>query len=55
MQGVQARDHMGTTEADAKGQAREAQKQSLPRAEAVRTLPLEPKEREKGPANCLKG
>lgn len=51
MQGVQARDHIGSTEADAKGQSREAQMQGVPGAEAVGSLGLEPMEREEGPAN----
>ena len=51
MQGMQARDQVGTAEADAKGEPREAQKQRVPRAEAVGTLLLEPVEREEGPAH----
>jgi hypothetical protein len=45
MQGMQTRDHMGTPEADAKGEPREAPKQRVTRAEAVGTLRLETVER----------
>ena len=45
MQGVQTRDHVGSTEADAKGEPREAPKQRVTRAEAVGTLRLETVER----------
>ena len=51
VQGMQARDQVGTAEADAKGEPREAQQQRVPRAEAVGTLLLETVEREEGPAH----
>ena len=51
MQGVQARDHMGSSEADAVGEAREAETQGVPGTEAVGTLGLESMEGEEGPAN----
>ena len=51
MQGMQARDQVGSSETDAVGKAREAETQGVPGTEAVGTLGLEPMEGEEGPAN----